>query len=46
VASGYLEWLAARQVKAKFPGYDPDATFGELETRLARGERFPLAEQR
>lgn len=41
VGSGYPEWLAERQAKAKFPGYDADATFGELEARLARGERFP-----
>ncbi|HEY4320233.1 MAG TPA: ribonuclease H [Gemmatimonadales bacterium] len=46
VASGYPEWLAERQAKAKFPGYDADATFSELEARLARGDRFPLAEQR
>jgi ribonuclease HI len=41
--SRFAEWLAARQAKKMFPGYDPDAAFAELERRLAAGERFPLA---
>jgi len=41
--SGFGAWLAARQAKAMFPGYDPDASFAELEQRLRSGERFPLA---
>jgi ribonuclease HI len=42
--SGYDAWLAAKQAAGKFAGYDPDAAFAALETRLAAGERFPLAE--
>lgn len=44
VASGFPEWLAARQVKGKFPGYDPDVSFSALESRLVGGERIALAE--
>jgi ribonuclease HI len=44
VASGYLEWLAAAQARAKFAGYDPDAAFAAVEARLATGERMPLRE--
>lgn len=43
VPSGFLEWLAARQARGQFAGYDPDAAFAELEARLAAGERFALA---
>ena len=46
VASGYPEWLAAKQAKKKFTDFDPDVTFDELAGRLAAGERFPLAEGR
>ncbi len=41
--SEFSEWLAAKQKKGKFPGYDPDADFEVLQTRLAAGEEFPLA---
>ncbi len=44
VASGYAEWLAAKQAKGMFPNYDPDAAFAALEQRLASGERIPIAE--
>jgi ribonuclease HI len=44
VASGFLDWLAARQAKGKFRGYDPDVSFGALESRLVAGERIALAE--
>ena len=44
VVSGFAEWLAAKQLKGKFVGYDPDASFAPLEVRLAAGERIPLAE--
>lgn len=44
VASGFLDWLAVRQAKGKFSGYDPDAAFSALESRLAAGERIALAE--
>ena len=44
VDSGLGVWLAAKQVKGLFPGYDPDAAFETLERRLVNGERFALAE--
>ena len=43
VESGFDQWLAAKQGKGKFPGYDPDADFDTLQARLAAGEEFPLA---
>jgi ribonuclease HI len=43
IDSGFLEWLAARQAKGKYPGYDPDADFDELAGRIATGETFPLS---
>jgi len=46
VTSGFPEWLAARQAKGKFSGYDPDAAFHAMESRLAAGERIALAEGR
>lgn len=42
VDSEFDEWLAARQEKGLYAGYDPDAGFARLEDRLAAGERFPL----
>lgn len=45
VESEFLEWLAERQAKRKFAGYDPDAAFTELETRMASGRRFPHREE-
>ena len=44
VASEFPPWLAARQAKGQFAGYDPDAAFTALERRLAAGEHFPLAD--
>lgn len=46
VASEFPVWLAKKQLKGKFPGYDPDAAFAPFETRLAAGERIPLAEEK
>lgn len=43
VESRFLEWLAAKQVKKKFLGYNPEAEYESLERRLAAGEEFPLA---
>jgi len=40
--SKFHEWLAARQVKKKFAGYDADAEYELLEQRVAAGEGFPL----
>ena len=42
VASGFAEWLAAEQEKGLYAGYDPDAAYTALETRVAEGEAFPL----
>jgi ribonuclease HI len=44
VESGFPVWLAAKQAKGLFPGYDPDADFEALERRIAAGETFALAE--
>jgi ribonuclease HI len=43
VESGFDQWLAAKQEKKLFLGYDPDAEFESLERRLADGEEFSLA---
>lgn len=43
VPSEFPTWLAPRQAKGTFPGYDPDHAFAALEARLAAGERFPIA---
>jgi ribonuclease HI len=43
VESGFLAWLAQRQARGLFPGYDPDESFAELERRIARGEQVPLS---
>jgi ribonuclease HI len=43
VESGFLEWLAAKQVKGKYAGYDPDVDFEELARRIAAGDRIPLS---
>jgi ribonuclease HI len=42
VASGFDEWLSAEREKGRAGDYDPDAAFAALETRVARGDRFPL----
>jgi ribonuclease HI len=39
--SGFPEWLEAKRAKGQYLGYDPDATFTELEARVASGESFP-----
>jgi ribonuclease HI len=44
VESGFLKWLAAKQAKGLFAGYDPDAAFETLARRLAAGDAMPLAE--
>jgi ribonuclease HI len=44
IESSFLEWLAARQAKGLYPGYDPNAEFERLERRMAAGESFSLAE--
>jgi ribonuclease HI len=44
VESGFPAWLAAKQAKGLFPGYDPDTDFEILERRIAAGDTFALAE--
>ena len=44
VESGYAEWLDAKRAAGKFVQYHPDASFATFETRLAAGEKIPLAE--
>jgi ribonuclease HI len=44
IQSGFSEWLAAKQAKGLYAGYDPDAEFERLEQRVAAGESFALAE--
>lgn len=34
IKSGFLEWLAARQAKGRYPGYDPDSDFEQVATRF------------
>jgi ribonuclease HI len=46
VESGFAEWLAAKQARGVFAGYDADAAFTALERRLAAGEVLPVAESR
>jgi ribonuclease HI len=45
VESGFGEWLAKKQARGLFIGYDPDAAFEALERRLSAGEGFPLADK-
>ena len=40
--SGFVQWLAARQAKGKYVGYDPDLEFSMIEKRTGAGEGFPL----
>jgi ribonuclease HI len=35
VESGFLAWLAVKQARGLFVDYDPDASFTELEQRIA-----------
>jgi ribonuclease HI len=44
IESGFDEWFAIQREKGKFASYDPDASFAELEKRVAAGEGFALAE--
>ena len=44
IESQLPEWLAAKQAKGKFPGYDPDTDFEAIVQRLAAVTEFPLAE--
>jgi ribonuclease HI len=44
IESAFPEWLAVKQAKGQYPGYDPDAGFERLERRVAAGESFALAE--
>jgi ribonuclease HI len=44
VESGFPAWLAGRQAKGLFPGYDPDTDFETLERRIAGGDTFARAE--
>jgi hypothetical protein len=44
IESAFLEWLAARQARGLYAGYDPDVEFEHLERRIAAGESFQLAE--
>jgi ribonuclease HI len=44
IESRLPEWLAAKQAKGKFPGYDPDTDFEAIVQRLAAVTEFPLAE--
>lgn len=46
VASGFEEWLEKKRAKGHYLAYDPDATFAELEARLASDEPFPHADSR
>jgi ribonuclease HI len=46
VVSAFPEWLEAKRAKGAYLAYDPDETFAALETRLARDESFPLADER
>ena len=43
VGSEFDVWLAERQAKGRYEGYDPDLTFETLEQRMRSGESFPLA---
>jgi ribonuclease HI len=45
VESGFDQWLAKKQARGLFIGYDPDAAFAALERRLAAGESFLLADE-
>ena len=43
VESAFGEWLAKKQARGMFIGYDPDAAFEAPERRLTAGESLPLA---
>jgi ribonuclease HI len=44
VESKFGDWLARKQARKFFVGYDPDRAYEVLEQRLAAGERFPIAD--
>ncbi|HYF40347.1 MAG TPA: ribonuclease H [Gemmatimonadales bacterium] len=44
VESGFAEWLAGKRARGKFEGYDPNASFEQIERRMAAGESFALAD--
>jgi ribonuclease HI len=44
IESGFLDWLAMKQKKGKFEGYNPDEAFQLVERKVASGESFALAE--
>jgi ribonuclease HI len=44
IDSGFLGWLATRQARGLYAGYDPDWEFERLERRMVAGESFALAE--
>jgi ribonuclease HI len=43
VPSRFGEWLAERQARGMFPGYDPDAAFAELEEWVGSSHPIPMA---
>ena len=43
--SGFPEWLAARQARGKYVGYNPDREFDELAQRITAGDTFELSFQ-
>jgi ribonuclease HI len=43
VPSGFADWLARKQARGLFSGYDPDESFAELERQVAGGEPVPLS---
>jgi ribonuclease HI len=45
VESGFEAWLEGKRAKGLYLEYDPDASYAELETRVASDERFPLADR-
>jgi ribonuclease HI len=45
IESEFSSWLAKKQERGLFLGYDPDQAFESLEQRLAAGESFPLADK-
>jgi ribonuclease HI len=44
IESGFFDWLALKQKKGKFVGYNPDEAFELVERKVASGESFALAE--
>jgi ribonuclease HI len=45
VESGFEDWLAGKRTKGLYLEYDPDATYAELEARVASDDPFPLADR-